>query len=186
MWTITPHLNEASDKITQAVTGNLHSQESLSQSLRSLAYPRLCSLTIVTCMVCCLPLPAWSNKKAVGFIAHMDTAPDFSGENVKPQLLRHYDGSDVLLRGNGEYLRVSDFPELKALSGRTLITTDGTTLLGADDKAGVAEIMTALEQIIAEGTPHGDIWVGFTPDEEVGKGADLFDLDYFEADFPTP
>lgn len=89
----------------------------------------------------------------------------------------------MLLRGSGEYLRVSDFPELKALSGRTLITTDGTTLLGADDKAGVAEIMTALEQIIAEGTPHGDIWVGFTPDEEVGKGADLFDLDYFEADF---
>ena len=123
------------------------------------------------------------HKKAVGFIAHMDTAPDFSGENVKPQLLRHYDGSDVLLRGSGEYLRVSDFPELKALTGRTLITTDGTTLLGADDKAGVAEIMTALEQIIAEGTPHGDIWVGFTPDEEVGKGADLFDLDYFEADF---
>lgn len=123
------------------------------------------------------------HKKAVGFIAHMDTAPDFSGENVKPQLLRHYDGSDVLLRGSGDYLRVSDFPELKALAGRTLITTDGTTLLGADDKAGVAEIMTALEQIIAEGTPHGDIWVGFTPDEEVGKGADLFDLDYFEADF---
>ena len=131
-------------------------------------------------------LPAtkgYENAPAIGFIAHMDTAPDFSGENVKPQLLRHYDGSDVLLRGSGEYLRVSDFPELKALTGRTLITTDGTTLLGADDKAGVAEIMTALEQIIAEGTPHGDIWVGFTPDEEVGKGADLFDLDYFEADF---
>ena len=131
-------------------------------------------------------LPAtkgYENVPAIGFIAHMDTAPDFSGENVKPQLLHHYDGSDVLLRGSGEYLRVSDFPELKALSGRTLITTDGTTLLGADDKAGVAEIMTALEQIIAEGTPHGDIWVGFTPDEEVGKGADLFDLDYFEADF---
>ena len=131
-------------------------------------------------------LPAtkgYENVPAIGFIAHMDTAPDFSGENVKPQLLRHYDGSDVLLRVSGEYLRVSDFPELKALSGRTLITTDGTTLLGADDKAGVAEIMTALEQIIAEGIPHGDIWVGFTPDEEVGKGADLFDLDYFEADF---
>ena len=99
------------------------------------------------------------HKKAVGFIAHMDTAPDFSGENVKPQLLRHYDGSDVLLRGSGDYLRVSDFPELKDLAGRTLITTDGTTLLGADDKAGVAEIMTALERIIAEDTPHGDIWV---------------------------
>ena len=123
--------------------------------------------------------PDGEKVPVLGFIAHMDTAPDFSGENVKPQLLRHYDGSDVLLRGSGEYLRVSDFPELKALSGRTLITTDGTTLLGADDKAGVAEIMTALEQIIAEGTPHGDIWVGLHPMKKVGKGADLFDLDYF-------
>jgi len=121
--------------------------------------------------------------KSIGFIAHMDTAPDFSGENVKPQIIENYDGNDVLLKGSGEYLKTSDFPELKTLIGKTLITTDGTTLLGSDDKAGVAEIMTAIEQIIASGVPHGDIWVGFTPDEEVGKGADLFDLDYFKADF---
>ena len=127
--------------------------------------------------------PGMEHKKAVGFIAHMDTAPDFPGENVKPQIIRHYDGSDVLLRGSGEYLKVSDFSDLKTLTGRTLITTDGTTLLGADDKAGVAEIMTALEQIIDEKIPHSDIWVGFTPDEEVGKGADLFDINYFAADF---
>ena len=121
--------------------------------------------------------------KAIGFIAHMDTAPDYSGKDVKPQVIENYDGKDVLLKGSGEYLKVSDFPELESLAGRTLITTDGTTLLGSDDKAGLAEILTAVEQIIASGVPHGDIWIGFTPDEEVGHGADLFDLDYFKADF---
>lgn len=131
-------------------------------------------------------LPATSgmeDRKAIGFIAHMDTAPDYSGENVKPQIIENYDGSDILLKGSNTYLKVSDFPTLETLTGRTLITTDGTTLLGADDKAGIAEIITALEQIITEGTPHGDIWIGFTPDEEIGAGADLFDLDYFKADF---
>jgi tripeptide aminopeptidase len=127
--------------------------------------------------------PGMEGKKAVGFIAHMDTAPDFSGENVKPQIIRNYDGSDVRLEGSGTYLKVSDFPTLSDLKGRTLITSDGTTLLGADDKAGIAVILTAIEQIIAEQTPHGDIWVGFTPDEEVGCGADLFDLNYFKADY---
>ena len=131
-------------------------------------------------------LPAtkgYADKPAVGFISHMDTAPDFSGKDVKPQIIPDYDGNDVLLKGSGAYLKVSDFPTLKTLKGRTLITTDGTTLLGADDKAGVSEIMTAVEQIIAEKIPHGDIWIGFTPDEEVGSGDDLFDLDYFKARF---
>ena len=131
-------------------------------------------------------LPAtkgYADKPAVGFISHMDTAPDFSGKDVKPQIIPDYDGNDVLLKGSGTYLKVSDFPTLKTLKGRTLITTDGTTLLGADDKAGIAEIMTAVEQIITEKIPHGDIWIGFTPDEEVGSGADLFDLDYFKAKF---
>jgi len=131
-----------------------------------------------------LPATAgYENVKALGLIAHMDTAPDFSGKDVKPQVIENYDGNDVLLKGTGAYLKVSDFPELKTLVGKTLITTDGTTLLGSDDKAGVAEIMTAIEEIISSGIPHGDIWVGFTPDEEVGRGADLFDLDYFKADF---
>lgn len=131
-------------------------------------------------------LPAtkgFENKKAIGFISHMDTAPDASGENVKPQLIQNYDGKDVVLKGTGDILKVNDFPELKDFAGRTLITTDGTTLLGADDKAGIAEILTAVEEIISENIPHGDIWVGFTPDEEVGRGADLFDLDYFKADY---
>ena len=131
-------------------------------------------------------LPAtkgYADKPAVGFISHMDTAPDFSGKDVKPQIIPDYDGNDVLLKGSGTYLKVSDFPTLKTLKGRTLITTDGTTLRGADDKAGGSEIMTAVEQIITEKIPHGDIWIGFTPDEEVGSGADLFDLDYFKARF---
>jgi tripeptide aminopeptidase len=132
----------------------------------------------------CLPATQdMRGKKSIGLISHMDTAPDFSGENVKPQIIPDYDGKDVLLAGSNTYLKVSDFPSLTALKGRTLITTDGTTLLGADDKAGIAEILTAVEEIIAKKIPHGDIWIGFTPDEEVGCGADLFDLDYFKADY---
>jgi tripeptide aminopeptidase len=132
----------------------------------------------------CLPAtPGMEGKKAIGLISHMDTAPDFTGENVKPQIIPDYDGQDVLLAGSSTYLKVSDFPSLATLKGRTLITTDGTTLLGADDKAGIAEIITALEEIMEKNIPHGDIWIGFTPDEEVGAGANLFDLDYFKADY---
>lgn len=123
------------------------------------------------------------HKTPVGFIAHMDTAPDYPGENVKPQIIPNYNGEDVLLKGTNTFLKTADFPTLKTLKGRTLITTDGSTLLGADDKAGVAEIMTAIEEIVSEKLPHGDIWIGFTPDEEVGRGADLFNLDYFKAKF---
>lgn len=122
-------------------------------------------------------------KKAVGFIAHLDTAPDMSGENVKPQIIENYDGKDILLKGSGEYIKGSDFPTLASLKGRRVITTDGTTLLGADDKAGVAAIMQAVEEIKEENISHGDIWICFTPDEEVGSGAELLDLDYFKADF---
>ena len=155
----------------------------LEQELRNLGLEQV-TLTDHCYVYGLLPAtPGYENKEAVGFISHMDTAPDFSGKDVKPQIIPDYDGKDVLLKGSGEYLKVSDFPSLKTLMGRTLITTDGTTLLGADDKAGVAEIVTAVEEIIASGKPHGDIWVGFTPDEEVGCGADLFDLDYFKADF---
>ena len=122
-------------------------------------------------------------KPAIGFIAHMDTAPDFSGENVNPQIIPEYDGGDVKL-GDSEYaLTLKDFPHLASLKGRTLITTDGSTLLGADDKAGVAEIMTMAEQVITENIPHGKICIGFTPDEEIGEGADAFDVAHFGADY---
>ena len=120
-------------------------------------------------------------QPALGFIAHMDTAPDCAGENVKPQIIENYDGGDVLLAGSGEKLSPTAFPTLKKLAGMTLITTDGTTLLGADDKAGVAEIMTALESIVAEKKPHGKLCIAFTPDEEVGAGVDHFDVEKFGA-----
>ena len=120
-------------------------------------------------------------QPALGFIAHMDTAPDCAGENVKPQIIENYDGGDVLLAGSGEKLSPAAFPTLKKLAGMTLITTDGTTLLGADDKAGIAEIMTALGSIISEKKPHGKLCIAFTPDEEVGAGVDHFDVEKFGA-----
>ena len=120
---------------------------------------------------------------ALGFIAHMDTAPDFTGEGVKPQIIGDYDGNDIQLGQSGRVLSCKAFPDLSALKGRTLITTDGTTLLGADDKAGVAEIMTMAEQIILEKIPHGKICIAFTPDEEIGEGADHFDVDGFGAKY---
>ena len=112
----------------------------------------------------------------------MDTAPDFNGCGVKPQLISDYDGNDVVLGDSGRVLKVSDFPELAKLKGRTLITTDGTSLLGADDKSGISEIMTMVERILNENIPHGKICIGFTPDEEVGAGADHFDVERFGAD----
>ena len=125
--------------------------------------------------------PGCEQAAGLGFIAHMDTAPGTSGENVNPQIHENYDGGDVLLPATGAVLKPADFPFLTEMKGQTLITTDGSTLLGADDKAGVAEIMTMAERLIREGRPHGKICIGFTPDEEVGQGADLFDVDGFGA-----
>ena len=123
------------------------------------------------------------DKPAIGFIAHMDTAPDFSGENVNPQIIPDYDGTDVKL-GESEYtLTLKDFPHLADLKGRTLIPTARTPSRGPDDKARVAEIMTMAALIIKENIPHGKICIGFTPDEEVGRGADFFDVEGFGADF---
>lgn len=132
-------------------------------------------------------LPSNTDKpvKTIGFIAHMDTA-DFNAENVNPQIIENYDGeSTINLDKEGKYtLNTSDFPNLKNYAGQTLITTDGTTLLGADDKAGIAEIMTALEILIKNPEiKHGTIKVGFGPDEEIGVGADKFDVAQFGADF---
>ncbi|WP_419726590.1 peptidase T [Terrisporobacter petrolearius] len=131
-------------------------------------------------------LPAtkgYEHKSKLGFIAHLDTSEDISGENVKPQIIENYDGEDIVLGESGRVIKVSDFPHLKNFKGRTLITTDGTTLLGADDKAGIAEIMTAIERIQSENIPHGKISIGFNPDEEIGTGAHNFDVEKFGADF---
>ena len=122
-------------------------------------------------------------KPAIGFIAHLDTIPDFSGENVRPQIIENYDGGDVVLGTSGRVLTAETFPHLPSLKGKTLVTTDGTTVLGADDKAGIAAIMTACETLIREKRPHGRVAVCFTPDEEVGHGAALLDLERFGADF---
>lgn len=126
--------------------------------------------------------PGYENRPRLGFIAHMDTVPDFSGENVKPRLIPDYDGGDVEL-GHGRTLATADFPDLKGLAGRTLIVASGDTLLGADDKAGIAETMTLLEELISSGAAHGPVSVCFTPDEEVGRGTAGFDLERFGADF---
>ena len=127
--------------------------------------------------------PGYEECTPIGFIAHMDTAPDYSGEHVNPQLIKNYDGSDVVLGTSEKVLTVSEFPALKTLAGRTLITTDGTTLLGADDKAGIAEIMTVAEELIQGEIPHGKVSIGFTTDEEVGSGAKHMDLEKFGAPY---
>lgn len=127
--------------------------------------------------------PGCEMAPAIGFIAHMDTAPDFSGENVRPQIIENYDGGEVVLGHSGRVLSPKQFSHLQTLKGRTLITTDGTTLLGADDKAGVSEIMTAVEQLLGSDAPHGKICIGFTPDEEIARGAKHFDVEGFGADY---
>ncbi len=117
----------------------------------------------------------------IGFVAHMDTSPDASGKDVKPLIHANYNGEDIIL--NGIEISPKDFPYLKYYVGETLITADGTTLLGADDKAGIAEIITAAEYLISTDKPHGDIKIAFTPDEEIGSGADHFDVEGFGCDF---
>ena len=123
-----------------------------------------------------------ANAPTIGFISHMDTSPDASGENVLSNIVENYDGKAIPL--NGTVLSPKEFPSLKEYIGQTLITSDGTTLLGADDKAGIAEILTAAEYLLAHPEiPHGAIRIAFTPDEEIGKGVDFFDVDKFHADF---
>ena len=125
----------------------------------------------------------YENAPVIGFIAHVDTSPDMSGKDVRPRVIEEYDGCDIQLNCSLT-MKVADFPELKNFVGHTLIHTDGTTLLGADDKAGCAEIMTAAEYLISHPEiAHGKIRLGFTPDEEIGRGVDYFDVAAFGADF---
>ena len=132
-------------------------------------------------------IPSNIDKKVpvVGFIAHVDTAPDASGADIKPQIIKNYDGSDIPLKGvPGLVLKTAEFPELLAHKGETVVTTDGTTLLGADDKAGVAEIMDTVQYIMEHPEfKHGEIKIGFTPDEEIGRGVVKFDVKKFGADY---
>ena len=130
-------------------------------------------------------LPDGKEVPVIGFIAHVDSAPDASGANIKPQIINNYDGSDIVInKERGFIMKVDEFPELLKYKGNTIITTDGTTLLAADDKAGVAEIMTAAEYIMSHPEfKHGTIKIGFTPDEEIGRGVDKFDVERFGADF---
>ncbi|MBW6499207.1 MAG: peptidase T [Bacteroidales bacterium] len=132
-------------------------------------------------------LPANTDKDipVIGFVAHVDTSPDMDGKDIKPQIIKNYDGKDILLNKDKDmYLTVKDFPELSKYVGQTIITTDGTTLLGADDKAGIAEIMTAIEYLVKNpDIKHGTIKIGFTPDEEIGKGVDHFDVKKFGAKY---
>ena len=127
--------------------------------------------------------PGYETKTAIGFIAHLDTSPDFNGEHVNPQIHENYDGKDVALGDSGKVLETARFPHLVKLAGRTLITTDGTTLLGADDKAGIAEIMTLAESLQNGDMPHGKVCIAFTPDEDVGSGAAEFDIPGFGAEY---
>ena len=127
--------------------------------------------------------PGCEGAPALGLLAHMDTAPAFSGEGVKPILHEHYDGGDIALPQGGRVIKAADFPFLAGLKGKTLITADGSTLLGADDKAGVAEIMTLCQRVIDEDLPHGRLCIAFTPDEEIGEGPDHFDVAAFGAQY---
>ena len=131
-------------------------------------------------------LPAaegYEKAPKLGFISHMDTVPDFPGENVSPVLVENYQGQDIPLGASGRVLSKKDFPSLHRMVGRTLIVTDGTTVLGADDKAGIAEIMTLIETLQTEHRPHGALAFAFTPDEEIGQGTDFFDVPGFGCDF---
>ncbi|SHI81079.1 tripeptide aminopeptidase [Tangfeifania diversioriginum] len=130
-----------------------------------------------------IPANGVENAPVVGFVAHVDTSPDFSGENVKPQIIENYGGTPVKLK-NDVTIDPDEFPEILKYKGQSIITADGTTLLGADDKAGIAEIVTAAEILLSyKSIKHGKIRLGFTPDEEIGKGADYFDVKKFGADF---
>ena len=127
--------------------------------------------------------PGLEHAPALGLLAHLDTAPAFSGKDVNPIVHEHYDGGDIVLPKEGRVIRAADFPWLSRLQGKTVITADGSTLLGADDKAGIAEIVTLCERLIAEQIPHGRLCIAFTPDEEIGEGPDHFDVPAFGAKY---
>ncbi|WP_409307642.1 peptidase T [Pectobacterium sp. B1J-3] len=160
--------------------GQLRLARALQQELLELGFEQV-TLSKNGCVMATLPANvAWS-VPTIGFISHMDTSPDYTGKNVNPQILENYRGGDIALGIGDEVLSPVMFPVLHQLLGHTLITTDGKTLLGADDKAGIAEIITAMMRLKKRQVPHGEIRIAFTPDEEIGKGAQFFDVKAFNA-----
>jgi tripeptide aminopeptidase len=174
--------NENANK-TPSTEGQMIFAKALAEELKDIGLSEV-SLDDKAYVMATLPSNIEKNVPVIGFIAHMDTAPDYFGSNVKPNIVENYDGKDILLnKEENIIMKVQDFPELQQYKSHTLITTDGTTLLGADDKAGIAEIVTAMEYLIIHPEiKHGKIRVGFTPDEEIGEGADHFNVEKFGAE----
>lgn len=175
--------SDENTRVTPSTKGQLVLGEELKKELEELGLKDV-SLDKNGYIMATLPKNVDKEVKTIGFIAHMDTSPDMTADNVKPQVVENYDGKDIILNQKENIiLSPSDFPEITRYIGKTLITTDGTTLLGADDKAGVSEIMAAIEYLVKNPEiPHGTIKVGFTPDEEIGEGADHFDVEKFGAE----
>ncbi|MDN0121790.1 peptidase T [Yersinia aleksiciae] len=171
---------KANVKSVPSTEGQRKLAQALQHELQALGFSQV-SLSDHGCVMATLPANVSWPVPTIGFIAHLDTSPDFSGKNVNPQILENYRGGDIALGMGDEVLSPVMFPVLHQLLGHTLITTDGKTLLGADDKAGIAEIITAMVRLRHTNVPHGDIRIAFTPDEEVGKGARFFNVEEFDA-----
>jgi tripeptide aminopeptidase len=171
-------------KLTPSTPGQLVFAQHLTEELKSIG---MSDVTLDTNGYIMATLPSNVEKEVpvIGFVAHMDTSPDMSGRNIKPRIVSKYDGNDILLNEEQVIvLETSRYPEIKKYIGQDIIVTDGTTLLGADDKAGLAEIVTAMEYLIQHPEiKHGKIRIGFTPDEEIGQGADYFDVKAFGAEW---
>jgi len=170
--------------LTPSTPGQMTFAQNLADELRAIGLDEV-SVDENGYVMASVPSTVDHDVPVVGFVAHMDTSPDFSGKHVKPRVISQYGGGDVILNeAENIVLTVSDFPEVEQYKGQDLVVTDGTTLLGADDKAGVAEIVTAAEYLINHPEiKHGKIRIGFTPDEEIGAGADHFDVEKFGAEF---
>ena len=175
--------NEETD-LVPSTPGQMAFAQVLAEELKSIGLQDVC-LDSNGYLMATLPANCEENRPVVGFIAHMDTSPDMSGRKVKPQIIKNYDGKDILLNAEENIvLSVNQFPEILQFVGQDIVCTNGKTLLGADDKAGIAEIVTAMEYLVQHPEiKHGKIRVGFTPDEEIGKGADHFDVEAFAADW---
>lgn len=176
--------DEENDKVCPSTPGQLVLAKHLAEELKEIGLTEV-ELDNHGYVMATLPANGIEDAPVVGFIAHVDTSPDASGADIKPQIIRNYDGNDVVLNENGPIVfSTKDFPEVLKYKGQDIMFTDGTTLLGADDKAGVTAIVSAMEYLVKHPEiKHGKIRVGFTPDEEVGRSADRFDVEKFAADF---